>query len=382
VQLGHSLYHGLGAAAACPGRVISGPAITGQAYMGFAATGVDRCGRRFEDKTKQAYSRSVLEFEDFLGRLPKHWKRSMATAVPLDIVAYLEGHYIWNHGRTKLPNGEVVPAFDTVKGVLSALRRGFMNLGRTGPWSDETLTGCPRGGVLVSDWLAGYGRDLFKWGYEACAAYPLTDEKRRKLVDYIDECRAAIADTDPFGAALLEELALVFCYLWDSIQRGAEGARLQFSDLHETDAGTVAAPSMIKNRKRLRCGNILLSRGDPSDFLERLPAWKVTLAALGRPTAGAHPVFPAVDGRGAARVFSKDPMSGSTLYSRLVSTLKAAGLYEGESTHSFRRGGVQALVALGVPEHEIADRMLISTPAVVREYADQTRRTRKRQRTT
>jgi hypothetical protein len=361
-----------------PGRIVSGPAISDEAYLSYAKKGIERGKKRYEDKTIQRYDQVFREMEDFLQRTPKHLDRTMENAVPLDILVFMEGHYILTHGRTTLPNGEVVPAYDTVKGVFTGLRKGFINLGRTGEWSDEELTGNPRQSNLCGDWLAGYKRELLQWGYEACAAYPLTDEKRKLLIDYIDEKRRVLIDAgDLLGAARLEEDALVYCYLWDSIQRGTEGARLHFEQVGKPipDEPPSAEPSWIKNRKRPRCGSIELPEGGDYDLWERLPAWKRTLTSLGRPVTGKNPVFPAVE-RGAGGRFTGDAMTGDTLYSRLVTHLKGAELYEGESTHSFRRGGVQALVDAGVPLTVVADRMLVSTLPVVKAYNDRKRPTR------
>jgi hypothetical protein len=377
VRIGQSLRSG--GTQPHPGGAVRTPVVTENAYWSAAGAAVDRCRHVHVERTASAYARAGMQFEAYLAACPPRYRRNVTSAVPLDIVTYMEGDYVPNHGRTVLPTGEVVPAFSTVKGCLAALKRLFDLHGRTGPWSDETLQGNPRTSPLVTDWLGGYERDMLKWGFEACAAYPLSDEKRRALIDYIDGMRAALAATDTKAAALFQRDALLYCYLWDSVQRGAEGARLLFGDIHEdTPLGSFSRPTLLKNRKRLRCGSCKLSRENSIyAFLNRLEAWRATLRVHGAGTSGPSPVFPAV-GRGSLLEILDTPISGSVVYERFVSQLKAAGLYCGESVHSFRRGSTQARKAAGATERELMDGLLVDTPAIAQRYGDSTCLTRER----
>jgi hypothetical protein len=352
------------------------PPVTGGAYFNAGRLGVERSGRKNLEKTQSGYARHGVWFKSYLARCPKELLRSVTTAIPFDILSYMEGDYIVNHGNTKLPTGATVPAVNTVKGVLSALKQLFDHHGRTGPWSDETMNGNPRSSPLVTDWFAAYNRDMLKWGFEACAAYPLTDEKRIQLIDYIDGLRANCDASDTKADLEFQRDALLYCFLWDSVMRGAEGARLLFGDVHEdTPFGTVVRPTLLKNRKRLSCGTIKLVQGGAYAFTSRLPDWRATLVSRGAGICPKSPVFPAV-GRTRALQVLDEPLGGPAVYTRFVAHLKGAGLYSGESVHSFRRGSVQARAAGGASEAQLMDAMLIATPAVVRVYSDGFRPTR------
>jgi hypothetical protein len=359
-----------------PTRLAEAPRTTVAGYRAALALGASRGGRRYNDKTLDSRAKAAKRFDGWFAGLASPLKRPLRDAVPPDLVAYMEGFWLLHcRAKTKLPSGEVVPAYSTVKNELGAIGRLFDNLGCTGLWSDQTQTGNPRNSKFVSDWLAGYDRDLFKWGYEACAAYPLSDEKRRALVDYLDGERASAQGAGRDEAALeLQRDALLYCYLWDSVQRGSEGSRLRFEDMFSTAAGTFVSPNGVKNRQHRRCGAVQLEDCSGYSFLRRLPTWKEALAGAGLGFDGSHFVFPAVcSSAGGDRTAA---VTGSQLYSRFVSQLKAAGLYEGESTHSFRRGRVQSLAAGGMSLADIADRMLVSTDRVAGGYADQGRLTR------
>ena len=63
--------------------------------------------------------------------------------------------------------------------------------------------------------------------------------------------------------------------------------------------------------------------------------------------------------------FQEEHLASSSLHDRLVSLLLRLGLYEGESLHSFRRGCATQMSAAGSSSQQIAQQLLISTPAIV-----------------
>jgi hypothetical protein len=75
---------------------------------------------------------------------------------------------------------------------------------------------------------------------------------------------------------------------------------------------------------------------------------------------------------------SLDIMCCTQAYQRLIKHLKGAGLYEGETPHSSRRGGVQDMMDSGAGESAVGARMLVKTPAVVRLYNSRCRPTRQK----
>jgi hypothetical protein len=83
-----------------------------------------------------------------------------------DVLGYLELEFLPKHGKT-LVNGELMPASSTARVHISGLEKAFSDLGRTGPWSNETRTGNPCNSVDIGDWRIAYGRDLEDAGVEA-----------------------------------------------------------------------------------------------------------------------------------------------------------------------------------------------------------------------
>lgn len=65
--------------------------------------------------------------------------------------------------------------------------------------------------------------------------------------------------------------------------------------------------------------------------------------------------------------------SAGALWNRVVDAAKKAGVYRGQSVHSFRRGSMQHMEGLGVPRTEVAQRAKIKTPEVAARYFNKRR---------
>jgi hypothetical protein len=78
----------------------------------------------------------------------------------------MEMSFVLTHGRTDV-GGVKMASYSGAKGHLSALERAFENAGRSGPWSDERMSGNPCSSKVVSDWRIGYQRDLDAAGVES-----------------------------------------------------------------------------------------------------------------------------------------------------------------------------------------------------------------------
>jgi len=186
----------------------------------------------------------------FLGRLPAEdgkAQATMLTATPVDVCLFMTMEVEPNHGRTRLMTGEIVPAFSTVKGVLSFIRAALETLGREGEYyAGQGGNGCrgnPCESLEVRRYRTGYEKHLTDHGVEVLAAVALTESKYHSLVDEADSCAAALraeySGLLPTPSQLLQILlyerdAATFVYLWESHQRGSEGGRLRPMDVQAT----------------------------------------------------------------------------------------------------------------------------------------------------
>ena len=177
-------------------------------------------------------------FSQFLTELPPlhgGMQVTMADATPAELLAFCAMKVVPEHGRTVIRDGSHVPAFSTLKGVLSFLRYAFLTIGREGEWIHARSRGNPCESFEVRQYRTGYERFLWAQGIEAVAAVPLTEAKLHALVCKADE--SVVARTVQYGARatpsqrmhilILERDVVVYIYLWESWQRGSEGGRLR-----------------------------------------------------------------------------------------------------------------------------------------------------------
>ena len=142
--------------------------------------GLTRGGARAEARRTAGAGRSelvaVAEFSAWLAALPPWWGRSAATAVPEDVVAYFECHWVTRHGRTYVGDStDPVASASGVKGALLHLEHYFSALGRVGDWNPATLTGKPCRSHYVVNWRHGYKQEQLRAGVRPVAATPASD---------------------------------------------------------------------------------------------------------------------------------------------------------------------------------------------------------------
>ena len=169
--LGHRTVHGM-----MP-QTFNGitPHAAAQAYFaGLAQGGARIDGRRDNNASRQELV-GIAEFGAWLQHLPPEWGRNLHTAVPEDIVAYMESHWVRNHGRTVVGNDtSPVASASGAKGHLLGLEHYFAALGRAGDWNPATLSGNPCRSHQVITWRRGYKRGQWMAGVRPVAATPAT----------------------------------------------------------------------------------------------------------------------------------------------------------------------------------------------------------------
>jgi integrase len=133
----------------------------------------------------------------------------------------------------------------------------------------------------------------------AVVAFPLSCEKLAPLLSYLDEELRVLAAGGYDKLILLRDAALL-AYLWDSFQRGGEGARLAYEDLTwQGDDTVISSPNRVKNIQHRRCGELEIGlNADPHIcFIRRQRSLKAEMQAAGYLVTGAAPVFPTSVGR-------------------------------------------------------------------------------------
>ena len=299
---------------------IQSPSNAAAAY----ASGLARGGRRVDARRDPTASRQelvcVAEFCEWLGSLPYEWGRNAHTAVPEDIVAFFEAHWVALHGRT----GQAREASASgVKGALLHLEHYFDALGRTGDWRPHSLTGNPCRSPPVRGWLKGYKREQWKDGVRPVAATPMSHEAAQLMVSTAGNSRALApaAAARPRAPPAPEVVAAVeardrtmVLYLHETGQRAREGSRLRWCDLNPSPLGwsddgpppsVVVSPNGSKTKQQRNCGNFTLwsvarpgAQVRPSEFLSLVPALMRANTAAGFPPRAEGPVFLKTTGAG------------------------------------------------------------------------------------
>jgi hypothetical protein len=352
------------------------------------------------DSTVALRALVATELHLHIARMPSSLGLSLSTMQPFDCMLFLEIIWIHKHGRTVLDTGETCPAASSLRGVSAALEHLFWAAGRSGEWSLMAPYNNPCRSALVADYERGLGRHVRAHGPRPLAAHPLSYVKLVALIDQLDsERQHMIQQGITFGPATYARIryvnkerdALLYLYLYASMQRGGEGAaiglgNLSFPGNHYASLVIGDARLLTADSIRIHPPTLKTSDGGPPPpstymdvpqapdarhcFMRRLLQFMDTCFRMGVPlTAPAGPLFRPM-GVSNRTMMSEESLTTSACYSTLTRALKAAGIYEGESTHSFRRGASQNAVRTGQSKEEIKDQMHIVTDAVFHRYTD------------
>lgn len=360
------------------------PPVVGPGFGAGLAQGLARAQRRYSAASLRVRDSTWQEFLIYLGREPGFSNGDPLYATPEDVVAFMETSYLPSHGRTRTPSGEVLPAFSTVKGALSGLRKAFSILGRTGPWSAQTGLGNPCESDLVSDWRKAYQGDLLDNDIEPVAAAVMTELEFHQLIDGLDSAISELMPTgdipyDPFmkmRAYLLQRDALYFTYLWMSFQRGVEAGRLRLSDLTLAGSGSYIRARRTKALKFAPPARVPLVPAPAGQsrycFLARFPLFQSFCSRAGWPLT--NYVF-LVEGRD-RKSPGATPLTSNAGNARLKKALALAGVNPSLTLHSHRRSRLVQGLQEGCPPSNLMGQALIRTPGVFARYVDQSRPSR------
>ena len=333
------------------------------------------------------------ELQAFLATNPPPLPNLLATARPQEVLVFMQSQFILGHAGSLLPGmTDPVASPSGVSGALSHFATLFEELGRRGPYDETTGSGNPCDSHEVKRYKQGYTRVLQEAGYQESSAVPLTKPKADLLLAHLDQQIALSAS--PFQKLSLARDALLCLFAWDSAMRGKEGGKLCLADFHYMDktpifpsTGYVSGlPLQTKvmilpthgtktnKRSRIHQEPIPLSVGPQPllCFLTRLWSYMEECHAAGftpshflfRPEAPNHSSF------------KEAPYSTSSFIHRIHKHLGDSGLDNGETSHSFRRGTLQATsqaaidssLAISAGRAAAAQHGRIKTPHIVDLY--------------
>jgi len=91
--------------------------------------------------------------------------RSMATAIPEDILVFLTQHWLPNHAGSSTTSGRLIAAPTSLAGVKSHLAKEFDLQGRVGDWDPAAQLGNPMHSMQIRDMIKGYYNQAAELGY-------------------------------------------------------------------------------------------------------------------------------------------------------------------------------------------------------------------------
>jgi integrase len=316
------------------------------------------------DNTVARQDASTAEFLNWLARCGRG--RTWADCTPDDVLVFMMTWWLPNHHARD--GGEVGPS--AAKACLSALSSFFTRSGRSGAYNAYTGQGNPCDAVWVEDFRAAYQRLWVQAGYTEVSAVPMTYAKYRALVTHLwGAVTPALSSLE--RVLLLRDLFCVLL-LWQTAIRGHDVGKLglgDFVDPVQPDRpytgfplpppwqwGSAAAPTLgfrqrgTKTYKLTRAPLVLLEPHpvEPAFCIPRTMALYMWCCSQPDAQPGSvisdlliRPLAP--DRRG----FKDSALRSAGLVARIRLHLRAAGLYDGETVHSFRRGALQAVEAAG-----------------------------------
>ncbi|KXZ42531.1 hypothetical protein GPECTOR_138g662 [Gonium pectorale] len=242
----------------------------------------------------------------------------------------------------------------------------------------------------MTDYCKGFARKRLAEGYEEAPAVPLLPGKYESFCKCLFQ-RALRPDRRPLDAlADLRDLLCALC-MYQSTYRGFNAGKLRLRDFcnperHGEPDRRLPLPSPMTwapgttYRLCIREHETKTVRGKraPAFYLEPNPerpalcfvtgfAYYLWLAgAAGQPITDYvfRPLAPT------RQHFREAPYSSNALNARVKLHLHSAGLYEGETNHSFRRGALQAGADRGMSVAELMRMGQITSASTLKRYID------------
>jgi integrase len=289
-----------------------------------AAVANQSVSSKFEDERRKTW----CEFLDFLNNVGRGI--SVENACDLDVIAFVQGLWIPAHAdkcRTRTnTDGEKVASMSAVKGVVQHIAKSYAMLGYTdgeNPAKQES----------VKSYCEGYRVSLREKGVREKRAKVFKAEKITALVTYLED---GISRAEGLTKCVLAMDLTAVDYLWESWVRGKECGELR-ADQVDLEEG-VALPGWSKTVHSEPSACINLTKGGRGRFLQSAARLIGELEKQGYTEGHGYLFRPLTRKRDG---FEDSALSSNALRRRIQQHLRDAGLFEGETLHSFRRSAVQ-----------------------------------------
>jgi integrase len=278
----------------------------------------------FEESRQKVWA----EFNNFLERVG-HGLRA-ETACDLDVIAFVQGFWIPEHKRncrTRMgEDGEKVASASAVKGMIQQIAKSYSMKGRTDGMN-------PAKQESVKSYCDGYRMWLKENRVRERRAKVF---KERKVSDLVEHLERRVKESGGLRrCVLMMDLAAVD-YLWESWARGKECGELRVDQIDFESQ--VVSPGWSKTVQNEPSASIDMSGARGGRFIRSAVALIREMEKQGHPIGTGslfRPINRQTDG------FTEECLSASALRKRIQQHLKDAGLFEGETLHSFRRSAVQ-----------------------------------------
>jgi integrase len=282
--------------------------------------------------TNESRKRTFDEYQRFLVRNP--FGVTVDTASPEDVAAFIHSEWIPNHRgicRTIVPaTGQPVASASALKGVVKDLSKSYRLLGFEGASN-------PARSELVKAYWDGYGNVLHQQGVKVKRAKVFSEEKLNALVAFLTK---KLGETEEMERCVVAMDRTAVLYLWDTLARGKECGEVRQDQIDPAD-GTVY-PGWTKTIPQEPSARIELAvpgERERISFLELASEQVKILAENGIEIGETGFLFRAQNR--SRNGFDDKPITSSALRKRIQKRLQEAGLFDGETLHSFRRSAVQ-----------------------------------------
>jgi integrase len=273
---------------------------------------------------EESRRKTFEEFQDFLGLVGQGKKVENANG--LDVVAFVHGYWLKKHKdqcRTRV-GGERVASASAVKGVVQHVAKSYSMLG----FADEQIRGKAES---VKSYRDGYRNRLHEQGVREQRAKLMKPGKVADLVTYLEG--QIQKESGVKQCCLMTDLAIVH-YLRETWTRGMECGELESC---QVDLKTgIISPGWTKTQQTERSTEIAI---DPkAGFMQAASRLFLSMERIGQPVEDGFLFRPLNRKRNG---FMNEALKSDAMRRRVQKHLKAAGLFEGETLHSFRRLVVQ-----------------------------------------
>lgn len=226
--------------------------------------------------------------------------------------------------------GQSVASASAVRGVVKDISKSYTLLGFEGPSN-------PARSELVKSYRDGYGNLLHQQGVKVQRAKVFSESKLNALVEYLTEKLSTSEGMERCVVAIDRAAVL---YLWETLARGKECGAVR-QDQIDKEEGTVY-PEWTKTIRHEPSARIELATPGAAGrmtFLEAASELIRIMSDEGHDVGENGHLFRAQTRN--RNGFMNEPITSSALRKQVQKRLQDAGLFEGETLHSFCRSAVQ-----------------------------------------